>query len=425
MHATSTVKNVVYHTAWTEENDDDSSVVKYTKFINENIAAKGGVDQWNYIFNIACMLEAQLFDTGLQHHTLFRIIPDGTYFIHNSSRERVVLAIQKVEGSLQSPFHGSSVVGVDKTGGDNEKWLVDATKNGYMFQNLGTHLYLGVSSEEGRILQAVSEPYYWWINPVPSQPNQGSPLYRIHDSANLRYTLCADNKINLHDSESEKSPSAVSCQTWSYDRLEQLATHTPDPVSMSFVDDKFSSSKRSSERASSDHSSESDYQAKYKELEQKERESRRQYEQQLAEKDRKLQDMKSRQQAIAQEEWKAREALNLEVQRLKSELHRTEETKRHLEEKANEKEREFHRQYEQQLAEKDRRLQDMESRQQATAQEERKAREALNLEVQRLKSKLHGTEETKRHSKEKANEKERELHRRLMFESTVRPDGVE
>ncbi|KIK14317.1 hypothetical protein PISMIDRAFT_688080, partial [Pisolithus microcarpus 441] len=75
MHTTSTVKNVVYHTTWTEENDDDSSVVKYTKFINENIAAKGGVDQWNYIFNIACMLEAQLFDTGLQHHTLFRIIP--------------------------------------------------------------------------------------------------------------------------------------------------------------------------------------------------------------------------------------------------------------------------------------------------------------------------------------------------------------
>ncbi|KAI6107725.1 hypothetical protein EV401DRAFT_429959 [Pisolithus croceorrhizus] len=121
MHATSTVKNVVYHTTWTEENDDDSSVVKYAKFINENIAAKGGVDQWNHIFNIACMLEAQLFDTGLQRHTVFRIIPDGTYFIYNSSHERVVLAIQKVEGSLQSPLDRSSVVGIDKTGGDNEK----------------------------------------------------------------------------------------------------------------------------------------------------------------------------------------------------------------------------------------------------------------------------------------------------------------
>ncbi|KAI6009768.1 hypothetical protein BKA83DRAFT_4415326 [Pisolithus microcarpus] len=256
MHTTSTVKNVVYHTTWTEENDDDSSVVKYTKFINENIAAKGGVDQWNYIFNIACMLEAQLFDTGLQHHTLFRIIPDGTYFIYNSSRERVVLAMQDVKDSLQSPLDVSSIVGVDKTSGDNEKWLVDATKDGYTFQNRRTHLYLGISSEEGRILRAVSEPYYWWINPVPSQPNQGSPLYQIHDSVNLRYTLRADIKvlnslgsarlpINFHDSESDKSPSVVPCQMWSFDRLEQLATRTPrkssfpDPIIMSFVDDKF------------------------------------------------------------------------------------------------------------------------------------------------------------------------------------------
>lgn len=126
-------------------------------------------------------------------------------------------------------------------------------------------------------------------------------------------------------------------------------------------DGRYGSSTRSSERPSSDRSSESDYRAKYKELERKERESRRRYEQQLAEKDRRLQDMKSRQQAIAQEEWKAREALNSEVQRLKSELNWTraqlsrhtqenmlykdeirraetqnEETKRRLEEKANE-----------------------------------------------------------------------------------------
>lgn len=104
-----------------------------------------------------------------------------------------------------------------------------------------------------------------------------------------------------------------------------------------------------------------DYRAKYKELERKERESRSRYERQLAEKDRRLQDMKSRQQVIAQEERKAREALNSEVQQLKYELHQTraqlsrhsqentmykdeirraetqnEETKRRLEEKANE-----------------------------------------------------------------------------------------
>ncbi|KAI6160606.1 hypothetical protein EDD17DRAFT_1600181 [Pisolithus thermaeus] len=253
MRATSTVKNVVYHTTWTEENDDDSSVVKYTKFIDENIAAKGGVDQWNHIFNIACMLEAQLFNTGLQHHTVFRIIPEGTYFVYNSSRDRMVLANQKADGSLQSPLDGSSVVGIDKTGGDNEKWLIDATKDGYTFQNMGTHLYLGVSSQEGRILQAVSKPYFWWINPVSSQPNQGSLLYQIHDSVNLRYTLRADTKvldnlgsarlpINFHDSESEESPSVVPCQMWSFD---QLATHPPrkhplpDHTIMSFVDDKF------------------------------------------------------------------------------------------------------------------------------------------------------------------------------------------
>ncbi|KAJ7876337.1 hypothetical protein B0H14DRAFT_3543761 [Mycena olivaceomarginata] len=185
--------DVVYHQAWTIVNYDPSSVGKYPKFINENIAAKGGIDRWNYIFNIACHLEAQLFNTGLQAPTPFPIIPDGTYSIHISSLESVVLAIQNVKGFLRPPSDkllsgyfpsdaGSSVVGMNKTGGDNERWHVVATKAGYTFQNLGTGLYLGISTEsdrkEGRILQPAFEPHYWWINPASNQPDQGSPVYQ-------------------------------------------------------------------------------------------------------------------------------------------------------------------------------------------------------------------------------------------------------
>lgn len=61
-------------------------------------------------------------------------------------------------------------------------------------------------------------PYYWWINPVPSKSNSGSPAYqyvpskacafqsmcvnadigllvRIYDSVNLQYTLHADTEV--------------------------------------------------------------------------------------------------------------------------------------------------------------------------------------------------------------------------------------
>ncbi|KAF8153715.1 hypothetical protein K438DRAFT_1987423 [Mycena galopus ATCC 62051] len=132
MNDPSTVKNVIYHPAWTVVNYDSSSVGKYTKFINENIAANGGIARWNYIFRIACQLEAKLFNTGLQSPTPFQIIPDGTYSIHISSVESVVLTIQNVKGFLRPPLDkllgeyfpsdtGSSVVGMKKTGGDNER----------------------------------------------------------------------------------------------------------------------------------------------------------------------------------------------------------------------------------------------------------------------------------------------------------------
>jgi hypothetical protein len=47
---------------------------------------------------------------------------------------------------------------------------------------MGTGLYLGITPEgdreESRILQAVRDPHYWWINPVSSQPAQGPPVYQ-------------------------------------------------------------------------------------------------------------------------------------------------------------------------------------------------------------------------------------------------------
>ena len=141
--------DVVYHPAWTVVNYDRSSVDKYfsmfslhptylssyltnhrIEFINANIAAKGGVDRWNFIFRIACQLEEKLFNTGLRAPIPFEIIPDGAYFI---SLEKVVVAIQNTKGALKSPSDGHpgegvspsdagwSVVGVTKTGGDNEK----------------------------------------------------------------------------------------------------------------------------------------------------------------------------------------------------------------------------------------------------------------------------------------------------------------
>jgi hypothetical protein len=80
--------------------------------------AKGGVDEWSPMFSIACRLEADLFDTGEKAPTPYQIIPNGTYSIQSSSAaERVVLADQNVE---------SSVIGVSKTGGNNEKVIRDA-----------------------------------------------------------------------------------------------------------------------------------------------------------------------------------------------------------------------------------------------------------------------------------------------------------
>jgi hypothetical protein len=80
--------------------------------------AKGGLDRWNHIFRIACLLEADLFNTGLQAPTPYNIVPNGTYSIQNSSSPtRVVL-------TNQSPQ--ASIVGVDKTGGNGEKVIRDA-----------------------------------------------------------------------------------------------------------------------------------------------------------------------------------------------------------------------------------------------------------------------------------------------------------
>ncbi|KAF8153689.1 hypothetical protein K438DRAFT_362417 [Mycena galopus ATCC 62051] len=133
----STAKSAVYHQAWTVENNDPSSVDKYTEFINGNIAAKGGMarsgmDRWSDIVRKACELEAQIFNTGLQAPAPFEIIPEGIYPIQIYSADSVVLAIQNVKGFLRPPLDKllggyfpsngeSAVVGMRKTGGDVEK----------------------------------------------------------------------------------------------------------------------------------------------------------------------------------------------------------------------------------------------------------------------------------------------------------------
>ncbi|KAJ7885565.1 hypothetical protein B0H14DRAFT_1346388 [Mycena olivaceomarginata] len=248
MNDPSTAKNVVYHPAWTVVNYDSSSVAKYTKFINANIAAKGGINRWNDTFKIACELEAKLFNTGLPKHassTPFHIVPDGTYSLHMSTAESVVLAIQNVKGFLRPPLDkllggyfpsdAASVVGTNETGGENERWHVVATKAGYTFKNMGTDLYLAMSVEshgkEGRILQAALEPYYWWINPVSTQPAQESPVYQIYDSVNLRYTLHADMEVlnNIGSTNFPYTPiiahenSEASCQMWLFNDGAQTA----------------------------------------------------------------------------------------------------------------------------------------------------------------------------------------------------------
>ncbi|KAJ7731889.1 hypothetical protein B0H16DRAFT_1468891 [Mycena metata] len=140
----------------------------------------------------------------------------------------------------------SSVVGKDETGDDNETWLIAATNDGYTFKNVGTGLYLGMSTGpnrgEYRVLQAVTDPYCWRVNPSSKQPDEGPPVYqyifssqmcrgtsmltrlppRIHDSANLRYTLHAAIET-LTSSDISFTPiiahenSEAPCQMWSFD----------------------------------------------------------------------------------------------------------------------------------------------------------------------------------------------------------------
>ncbi|KAJ7757878.1 hypothetical protein B0H16DRAFT_656624 [Mycena metata] len=257
VHNPSTAKNVVYHRAWTEVNYNDSSLKKYIKFVNENIAAQGGVDEWSWAFNVACLLESQLFDIGLEAPVHpYEIIPNGTYSIHTSSANNLVLAVQDVTHFLRPPAAQvlggylpsdtrSSVVGMEKMGGDNEKWLIFATKTGYTFKNVGTGLYLGMSTApdraQYRILQAVSDPYCWWVNPSSKQPDQGPSAYQIHDSLNLRYTLHAAiealNSIASTDLSftpiTAHENSEAPCQMWSFDNYnfkqpERTQTHADD-----------------------------------------------------------------------------------------------------------------------------------------------------------------------------------------------------
>ncbi|KAG6819745.1 hypothetical protein H0H93_009092 [Arthromyces matolae] len=156
---------------WIQVNDDSSSADKYIKFINANIAAKGGVDRWSAIFRTACQLEINIFNTGLRAPQPYQIVPSGTYSIRS---------------------HLSAA-------GSQRVWRITATENGYTFQNVGSDQFLGIANKldraERRVLQAAVQPDFWWINPVQKQPSQwAAPLYRIHETKNLRYTLHADTQ---------------------------------------------------------------------------------------------------------------------------------------------------------------------------------------------------------------------------------------
>ncbi|KAJ7744601.1 hypothetical protein B0H16DRAFT_1559579, partial [Mycena metata] len=203
------------------------------EFINKNIALNGGVKEWNWMFRIACERELEIFNTGLHAPTPFQIIPDGIHSIHISSSKgvRLVLAVHNIT-DLRPPLDKylpsnprSCILGIKPTGGDNEKWHILATKDGYTFKNLGTSLYLGISPalahKEYRTLQAVSNPYYWWVNPSSSQPDQGPSLYQIYDSGNLRYTLHAAtealNGIGSFTPIIAHENSEAPCQMWSFD----------------------------------------------------------------------------------------------------------------------------------------------------------------------------------------------------------------
>ncbi|KAJ7744664.1 hypothetical protein B0H16DRAFT_1559768 [Mycena metata] len=218
------------------------------EFINKNIALNGGVKEWNWMFRIACERELEIFNTGLHAPTPFQIIPDGIHSIHISSSKgvRLVLAVHNVT-DVRPPLDRylprnarSCIVGMKPTGGDNEKWHVLATNTGYTFKNLGTGLYLGISTApphgEYRVLQAVPDPYCWWINPSLIQPDQGPSLYQIYDSVNLRYTLHAAiealNGIGSFTPIIAHENSEAPCQMWSFDNYRfkpyERKQRTPD-----------------------------------------------------------------------------------------------------------------------------------------------------------------------------------------------------
>ncbi|KAJ7736433.1 hypothetical protein B0H16DRAFT_120412 [Mycena metata] len=175
--------------------------------------------------------------SGLPSSVPFVAGPNGRCSIHLSYANILVLAVLDVTDFLQPPADEvlggylpgdprSSVVGKDETGDDNETWLIAATNDGYTFKNMGTGLYLGMSTGpdrgEYRVLQAVTDPYCWWVNPSSKQPDEGPPVYQIHDSANLRYTLHAAIET-LTSSDISFTPiiahenSEAPCQMWSFD----------------------------------------------------------------------------------------------------------------------------------------------------------------------------------------------------------------
>ncbi|KAJ7842383.1 hypothetical protein B0H14DRAFT_2586399 [Mycena olivaceomarginata] len=136
-----------------------------------------------------------------------------------SSLENIVLTIENVAHFSRPPLDKllgyfpsdaeACVVGRNQTGRDSEKWLVVATKAGYTFKNMGTDLYLAISTEsgkEGRLLQAAVNPYYWWINPASSQPVTSAPYFLEE----CRRASAHQSQIQVIAGEN----SQAACQLW-------------------------------------------------------------------------------------------------------------------------------------------------------------------------------------------------------------------
>ena len=169
--------------------------------------AKGGVNRWNETFKIACEHEASIFDTGMQHPTPYEIVGNGIYFIQNFSTTKRVLVNQNVEISPSDT--GSSVVGVNKTGEENEKVMGDAL---VLVCPQTNPLYSGMSSQPKTDIRSETRGLIVILE---------LPLNQIEKKAELRKLLTNRTigglilfRIEANQAEDRNFTSMSSCEAW-------------------------------------------------------------------------------------------------------------------------------------------------------------------------------------------------------------------